>query len=282
VRIAIASGKGGTGKTTVAVSLAAVLAAENVPVTYADCDVEEPNGCIFLKPEIETSRRVTLPVPEVVMQNCNGCGLCSEICRFKAIINIGRQPLTFRDLCRGCGGCSLVCPQGAIVETEREIGRIEKGRAEAIRFVQGKLRIGEAMSPPLIREVKRAIPTDGVAILDSPPGATCPMVEALRGADLVLLVAEPTPFGLHDLRIAAETVMGMALPFGVIINRYGMGDDGVEAYCLKEGIEIVQKIPDDRRIAEAYSSGGLITEALPELGPLFLEVFDATKRMLRI
>jgi MinD superfamily P-loop ATPase len=263
MRIAIASGKGGTGKTIVATNLAATLAQQNHPVAFLDCDVEAPNGHIFLKPEIVHREAVSIPVPEVDEARCTRRNRCGEFCQYSAIVCLGTAVLTFPDLCHGCGGCSLVCPEGAIREVPRMIGEVEHGAAGALRFVQGRLRIGQALVPPVIRAVKRHLPRTGIAILDAPPGTSCPVVETIRDADFVLLVAEPTPFGRHDLRLAVETVRVVGLPHAVVLNRVGLGDDGVQQYCDRAGIPILLEIPDDRRIAETYSRGELAIRAVP-------------------
>lgn len=274
MRVAVASGKGGTGKTTVAVNLAVAAAGMSKGAAYIDCDVEEPNGHIFLKPAIEESETVTVPVPVVDDSRCTACGECGRICRFKAIVMILDEVLTFPELCHGCGGCSLVCPVEAITEKPREVGKIERGRARlrgggnggaarSLDFIHGILNVKEAMPTPVIREVKAKMPEKGLSIIDAPPGASCAMVESVRGVDYVLLVAEPTPFGLNDLAITVETVRELGLPAGVVVNRYGMGDDGVRNFCVNEGITILGEIQDDRRVAEIYSDGGLICEILP-------------------
>lgn len=262
--VAIASGKGGTGKTTVATNLAWVLAESGEDVTYLDCDVEEPNGHIFLKPKIEKTVTVTTPVPLVDESKCTACGECRDICQYSAIILLKDTVLTFPNLCHGCGGCELVCPTGAITESGREVGIIEEGVSGGVRFVAGKLRVGEAMSPPLIRRVKEMIPRDGISIIDAPPGTSCPVIQSVKNVDFVVLVTEPTPFGLYDLRLAVDMLRALGIPFGVVVNRAGMGDGSVFDYCRDEDIRVLLEIPDDRRIAEAYSRGVLAVDVLPE------------------
>jgi len=272
--VAVASGKGGTGKTTVATNLAHVAASDGRMVTYLDCDVEEPNGHIFLKPKIETTAPVFVPVPVVDEDKCTACGKCGEICQYSAIAVLGNTVLTFPNLCHGCGGCMLVCPVGAITEAGREVGVIEEGTAGDIRFVHGRLRIGEAMSTPLIREVKRRVPKDRLAIIDVPPGTSCPVIQSVRGSDYVVLVTEPTPFGLYDLDLAVGMLRVLNLPFGVVVNRADIGNEAVYDYCRSQCIEILLRIPDDRRIAEAYSRGHLASEALPEYREVFASLLE--------
>jgi MinD superfamily P-loop ATPase len=272
VILAVASGKGGTGKTTVATNLAKVCAAAGRPTQYIDCDVEEPNGHIFLKPQIDGREEVTVEVPQVDTAKCIGCGRCGEICQYSAIVCIGEKVLTFEQLCHSCGGCWLVCPAEAIERKPLRIGEIETGHAGPLGFVSGRLEIGHVRTPSLIRSVRRHIQSDGLAIVDVPPGTSCPVVAAIRGVDFVLLVTEPTPFGLNDLKLAVELVREMGLPFAVAINRDGIGNDQTQAYCKAEGIEIVASIPDDRRIAQAYSAGRMIVDALPEYTERFRDL----------
>jgi len=259
-KIAVASGKGGTGKTTVATNISATIASHGDQVAYLDCDVEAPNGHIFLKPIIQQRKTASIPVPDVDLDKCDSCGECGKVCQFSAIVVVKGTVLTFPELCHGCGGCSLACPIDAITEKDREIGTVEIGVAGSIRYVAGRLNIGEAMSPPLIRAVKDEMPQSGVVVIDSPPGTSCPVIEAIQGSDYVLLVTEPTPFGLNDLKLAVDTVRELSIPFGVIINRWGLGDDMVEEYCRNEQIPILVRIPDDRKIAELYSKGELLVE----------------------
>ena len=259
--LAIASGKGGTGKTTVAVNLARVFGSD---VRLLDCDVEEPNDHLFLKGSAREEETVSIPIPQVDESLCDGCGECSRFCQYHAIVSFGATPLIFPEMCHGCGGCAMVCPKKAIRERGHRIGIIETTRAGTITLIQGRLDVGVAMAPPLIRSLKAGLRNGTLAILDAPPGTSCPVITTLRDTDFVVLVTEPTPFGLHDLRLAVEMVREVGIPFGVVVNRMGIGDDRVHDYCRQEGIPILVEIPDDRRIAEAYSRGNLIVEALPE------------------
>jgi MinD superfamily P-loop ATPase len=267
--VSVASGKGGTGKTTVATSLATVLADR---AQLIDCDVEEPNCHVLMKPVITSSESVGLPVPVVDSQKCTVCGTCGEVCRFSAILPIGKQVLTFPELCHGCGGCSLLCPEKAITEQPRELGVIETGTCGPVQFVHGLLKIGEAMSPPLIRAVKAKINPARIAILDAPPGASCPVINTVTGSDYIIMVTEPTPFGFHDLKIAVEAVKELGIPLGVVINRAGVGDESVQEYCREEGIPILAEIPHDRRIAEGYARGNVLVATAPEYGKILADM----------
>jgi len=269
--ISIASGKGGTGKTTVATNLALSLDSN---VQLLDCDVEEPNAHLFLHPDIQEVKTVTTPVPKVDEAKCTLCGKCAEICQFKAIIVIGETVLPFPEMCHSCGGCMEVCPEKAITETGRELGIIEKGHRNGLEFVHGKLRVGEAMSPPLIRKVRSFTRPDMLTIIDAPPGTSCPVIAAMKGADFILMVTEPTPFGLHDLKLAVEAVKILGIPCGLVINRSDMGDDRVRAYAEQENLPVLMEIPFDRRIAEVYSRGELIIEAMPEWKAKFSELYS--------
>jgi len=277
MKIAIASGKGGTGKTTIATNLAHYTARLGQKVQYLDCDVEEPNGHIFLKPRINRSREVTVDVPQVDLEKCTGCGKCGEICQYGAIVSVKETVLTFEQLCHSCGGCMRICPADAIKPKPLNIGDIEFGKAGDVDFISGRLRIGSVRTPSLIKEVKKHIKEDRLAIIDVPPGTSCPVVEAVKGTDFVLLVTEPTPFGLNDLKLTVGLVREMNLPCAVVINRYGIGNDKVEEYCEAENIDIVLKLPDDRRIAEAYSSGKMMVNELPEFKNHFVDLTKAIK-----
>jgi MinD superfamily P-loop ATPase len=276
--VAIASGKGGTGKTTVAVNAARVFGA---PVLLLDCDVEEPNDHLFLRGDAVERDTFSIPVPRIDETLCDGCGECGKFCEYHAIVSFGTKPLVFPELCHACGGCAKVCPRRAITETDRRVGVIETAQSKLVTLVQGRLDVGVAMAPPLIRAV-RARARDGVpVILDAPPGTSCPVIAAIRGADCVVLVTEPTPFGLHDLTLAVDMVRELGMPFGVVVNRVGVGDDRVHVFCRERGIPVLLEIPDDRRIAEAYSRGELIVEALPEYRAAFSGLLDRAVSMMR-
>jgi len=274
--MAIASGKGGTGKTTVATNLARVASRKGWSIAYLDCDVEEPNGHIFLKPEITDRRPVGAVIPQVDAEKCTLCGECGELCQYSAIVRVGEKVLVYPELCHGCGGCSLVCPEDAITEGSREIGVVETGRAGTIQFAQGLLNVGEAMSPPLIRAVKSAAPPADLTILDAPPGTSCPVIETVRGADFVVLVTEPTPFGFHDLKLAVEMVRVLELPFAVVVNRAGLDGEEIRSYCTAQRIAILQEIPDDRKLAEAYSRGVIASDAWSEYESTFTRLLEST------
>ena len=282
MKLAIASGKGGTGKTTLATNLAVVAAELGRRVAYVDCDVEEPNGHLFLKPTIETREPVTLLVPQVLVDGCDRCGLCAQVCRYSALVWLGDKPLVFPELCHGCGGCALVCPKRTIIEVPREIGRVESGHAGPVQFVHGLLNVGEAKSPPVIRAVRAATPDVDWQIIDAPPGTSCPVVAAVRDCDFVLLVTEPTPFGLHDLTLAVETVRQIGVPLAVVINRADVGDDRVERYCTEEAIPVLRRIPDDRRVAEAYSRGDLMVTAVPELRAALVDLWKRLEHEMSV
>jgi MinD superfamily P-loop ATPase len=264
--LAVASGKGGTGKTTVSVNLAKVFGS---PVQLLDCDVEEPNSHLFLHGTLRDREIASIKVPEVDESRCDACGECGRFCQYHAIALLGSTPLIFPDLCHGCGGCEKVCPRGAISERDRRIGVVETLEADAVTLIQGRLDVGVAMAPPLIRAVKSRMQRGVPAILDAPPGTSCPVIATIRGADFVMLVTEPTPFGLHDLKLAVDMVKELGIPFGVVINRVGIGDDRVHTFCGENKIPVLLEIPDDRRIAEAYSWGEPVIDALPEYRSLF-------------
>jgi MinD superfamily P-loop ATPase len=278
MKIAIASGKGGTGKTTIATNLACSIARMGKTVQYLDCDVEEPNGHIFLNPDIEETQNVTIGVPEVDTEKCDGCGKCGQLCQYSAIICLKDKPLVFEQLCHSCGGCMLICPTDAITEKQNPIGYFDLGAADGVKFAQGRLNIGDIHTPSLIKHVKQNAINQGIVIVDAPPGTSCPIIEAVKGADFCLLVTEPTPFGLNDLKLAVGMVRELKLPFAVVINRGDLGDDRVQQYCDEENIEVVLEMPDDRRIAEAYSIGKMIIEVLPEYRNDFLRLYESVSK----
>jgi MinD superfamily P-loop ATPase len=279
--ISVASGKGGTGKTTIAVNLALALQPD-LPVQFLDCDVEEPNAHFFLKPQIEESREVLTPIPEIDDSLCAHCGRCAEVCSYNALAVVKSAIIVFSELCHGCGTCSLLCPEKAIQETGKRIGVVESGRAGDIQFIHGRLDIGQAMSPPLIRALKKGMDSGRTVIIDAPPGTSCPVVEALKKSDFCLLVTEPTPFGRHDLELAAGAAKEMNIPCGVVINRaaLGNGDGEVREYCAREGIPVLMSVPFDRKIAEAYSRGRTMIEAFPAYRSAFLSLFENIRRIL--
>ncbi|MDD3905742.1 MAG: ATP-binding protein [Candidatus Omnitrophica bacterium] len=280
--ISVASGKGGTGKTTIAVNMALSLS----NVQFLDCDVEEPNAHIFLKPEIEGRSSAFIPIPEVDEARCNACGKCREVCAYHAIAVIPPSNdakgsvLVFPHLCHGCGACSLLCPQKAIREVNKEIGVVEIGMSQDIQFVHGRLNVGEIMSPPLIRQVEDYINPAKTVIIDAPPGTSCPVIAAVKKSDYCILVTEPTPFGLNDLVLAVEVLRKLEIRFGVVINRSDIGDDKVDKYCQDNNISVLLRIPFDREIALLYSRGISLVQEKPEYKEKFQKMFAIiTKEM---
>lgn len=276
--ISVASGKGGTGKTTIAANMAYSINAE---VQLLDCDVEEPNAHLFLHPDFFREEKAFTPIPKVDERACTLCKKCMEICRFRAITVIGETVLTFPELCHGCGGCIEICPENAIREAGRELGIVEKGKRTNLSFVHGRLRIGEAMSPPLIRKVREQQESSGTIIIDAPPGTSCPVIASIKNTDFVIMVTEPTPFGLHDLKLGVEAVKLLGIPKGLVINRSDMGDDSVKQYAEQEELPVLMEIPFDRKIAELYSRGELMAEALPEWKNRFQDLFSRIESITR-
>jgi MinD superfamily P-loop ATPase len=274
MRIVVASGKGGTGKTTVATSLA-LVAGESV--RFLDCDVEAPNAALFLRPGLETRQEVGIQLPVVDESLCTHCGRCAEVCEFHAIAVIGKKTLIFSELCHGCGSCTLVCPEKAISERLDVMGVLEGGTTPTgLDFAQGVMNVGEPMAVPILRALKKWPPVRPfeIEIRDAPPGASCPVVETMRGADFILLVTEPTPFGLHDLKQVVGITHELGIPAGVVINRDGIGDNAVETYCAESRIPILMRIPMERRFAEAIASGQTLVAAAPEYRPLFQNLLE--------
>ncbi|MBZ0265406.1 ATP-binding protein [bacterium] len=272
MKIAIASGKGGTGKTTIAVNLAKNLAQQ---VQLVDCDVEEPNCHLFLHGDKTETEVVNLPMPEIITSRCDGCGECSDFCEFNALATFGGPPVIFPELCHACGGCRIVCTRKAIVEVDKRIGIIDSINVDKITFLQGVLDIGVQSAVALVDKLKQKNDPSIHTIFDAPPGTSCPVVATLQGVDYVLLVTEPTPFGLNDLKLAVLLVRELKIPFGVIVNRMGIGDRRVHEFCEKDAIPILMEIPDDRRIAEAYSKGHSIVDVFPEYQNRFKELSDS-------
>jgi MinD superfamily P-loop ATPase len=276
MRVVVASGKGGTGKTTIATSLA-LVAAERVPVRFLDCDVEAPNAGLFLHPELTNRQDVGILIPEVDQNLCSNCGKCAEVCQFHAIVNVKQQVLVFPELCHGCGSCTLICPEKAIHECLDVMGVLEGGQAEQeIDFAQGVINVGEPMAVPIIRELKRWKPysPELFEIRDAPPGASCPVVETLRNADFALLVTEPTPFGLHDLKQIVEVVRDLGIPAGVIINRDGIGNQEVATYCHGKELPILMRIPMQRQIAEAIAAGSTLVQISADYRASFGQLYE--------
>ncbi len=280
ITITVASGKGGTGKTLVATSLALSLPEE---VQFLDCDVEAPNSHIFLNPQWEEEFPTGLVVPRVNESVCTACGECNRVCEFKAIVVIVDKVLVFDELCHGCGACSYICPVDAISEIEKPIGIIRRGTGvNGIIFLQGLLNIGEPMATPIIRRLKReAIKDAMVTLRDAPPGTSCPVIESVEGSDFTILVTEPTPFGLNDLKLSVGVCRELNVPMGVIINRADAGDDRVQAYCKEENIPILMEIPLLREVAEGYAKGVPLVDILPEYRDKFQELFENIQREVR-
>ncbi|MFP4515566.1 MAG: 4Fe-4S binding protein [Desulfovibrionales bacterium] len=277
--LSVASGKGGTGKTTVAASLAAVWES---PVVAVDLDVEEPNLHLFLNPKITSRRTASMEIPVADETKCTFCRACAEICQFKAISVFGEVLLTFPEMCHGCGGCIAVCPEKALSPGSRSLGEVSQGYAGEIPFLMGKLRVGEAMSPPLMRAVKQDLGTllskqHRDVIVDAPPGVSCPAVSAVMDSDVIVLVTEPTPFGLYDFRLAYEAFSPMGKPLGAVVNRAGLGDPAVYEFCDKHNIPVLAEIPFERRIAEAYSRGTVLATVDADLTSLFVKLRDSIR-----
>jgi MinD superfamily P-loop ATPase len=283
MRIVVASGKGGTGKTTIATSLALSLAGDSsapLPI-FVDCDVEAPNAHLFLKPRLEQSQPVGIMIPVVDEACCTHCGKCAEVCAYHAIAVLGQKTLVFPQLCHGCGSCTALCPEKAISEVADQIGVIELGVAlPGIDFRRGLLDVGKPMSVPIIWELQKQVkPKPGqTVILDAPPGTSCPVVETMRGADYILLATEPTPFGLHDLRLAAEVAHELGIPTGVIVNRDNGLFPDLETFCFSNNLPILLRIPFDRMIARGTAQGKTLVDIRPEYGERFRQMFSQIEK----
>ena len=272
--ITIASGKGGTGKTTVAVNMA--LSLENVQLL--DCDVEEPNSHILLQPTIHEIKPVFTKIPVISEELCDYCGKCSAFCAYNALFVAPKTVMIFPEICHSCGGCILVCPKNAITEKERQIGVIKKGEANGVEIVYGELNVGEPMAVPLIREVKKQMKNNKTVVIDAPPGTACSLVASVYNSDYCILVTEPTPFGLHDLKITVQVLKELGIPIGVIINRAGIGDRKVHEYCEKEAISLLLEIPFSKKIAELYSRGIPFVTEMPSWKKKFQKLLDDIER----
>ncbi len=278
MKIGIASGKGGTGKTSVSCALAKALNIKNEKLNLLDCDVEEPNVHIFFDDKNVESEKYSVFVPAIDKEKCTLCLKCEDICQFNAILNIGDEISVFPEMCHSCKGCKIVCEDNAILDSSKELGEIKTFQKDNIKVIYGELRIGEPMAPPLIDAIQKRIDSEFLNIIDAPPGTSCPVISAVKNLDYVILVTEPTPFGLNDLILAVETIKILKIPFGIIINRSDIGDDRVLKYAKKENIEILMEIPDDRIIAENYSLGKTIVEARPEFIEKFYELYLNIKK----
>jgi MinD superfamily P-loop ATPase len=278
MKICVASGKGGTGKTTVATNLALSI---DEPVQLIDCDVEEPNAHLLLHPELEKTEPVYTEIPLINRALCTNCSACSQFCQFHAIFTTAEKILIFPELCHSCGGCAKVCPSKAITWEKYKIGTLHFSTVDDIELIYGELEIGKPMSVPIIKAAKKYMCQNGLIILDSPPGTSCPFVETVRGSDFCILVTEPTPFGLHDLKIAVEVLQRINVPFGVVVNRAGIGNAELYDYCKKEKITILLEIPYQRRIAELYSQGMPFSLELPEWPEKFQTLYKKIKELTK-
>lgn len=276
MKIAVASGKGGTGKTTVSIALAETIGRRAI---LLDCDVEEPNCHLFLDGKDGNICPVSVMVPDFYADKCTGCGKCAKVCRFNAIASLGKKMLIFPELCHSCGGCIIACPTDALYDSSMEIGSIVRRDTGIFSLISGRLNVGHALSVPLIRELKMCAEKDKINILDAPPGTACPMVNTVRDCDYVILVTEPTPFGLHDLSGAVDTLKTMDIPCGVIINRAEKDNSVTEIFCRENSIDILMKIPFSRKIAEGYASGKTLLQSMPELKTIFTGMLNKLRAL---
>lgn len=282
MRISVASGKGGTGKTLVATSLALSLIDLEEPIQLLDCDVEEPNAHIFFPIATISEHQVSLPIPKVNYNKCQYCGKCSEVCQFNAIALMKRTLVIFPDVCHSCGGCWHLCPSGALEPSPREVGHVSVNQAGPLRLVSGKLKLGTHISPPVVQAVRKMEDSEGIVIIDGPPGSSCPTMTAVADTDYCILVTEPTPFGLNDLSLAAEMLQVLGIPCGVIVNRDVLGNDLIDGYCQEKGLDILMRIPFQREIARSYAKGIPLVKSHPEWQEKFYQLYQKISQEVAI
>jgi MinD superfamily P-loop ATPase len=284
MKIAIASGKGGTGKTTLATNLAVLLSngVRQRPTVLADLDVEEPNSGIFLQGTTIHEQQVMKAIPRWIAEKCTFCNRCREVCHFNAIAVLPQSVLIFPELCHSCYACTGLCPEQALVMRDHHIGDLTHRKVNQLDFIEGKLNIGEQQAVPLIsRTVDYTLagfPEDAIFLFDAPPGTSCPVIEAVKKADFVVLVSEPTPFGLHDLKLSVRTMRKTGKHFGVVINRYGLGNKDIETFCRSEQVPVIGRIPNMPEIAKKYSQGELIIE-IPEIKREMLHIIARMEKL---
>jgi MinD superfamily P-loop ATPase len=284
--LSVASGKGGVGKTTIAVLLAKMMADQGFATAYIDCDVEAPNGHLLLKPTIETHKTITRLIPESDTVNCTGCGACETVCEFGAIVSLPQGVQVFPNLCLSCGACVTACPNNALHEVPHVVGELETGKAGSLHFVQGRLRPGEARNIPVIEAVVDCqFPDIDIIVRDAPPGTACPAVTAMEGSDLVLLVTDATPFGLHDLTLITETVRAIKLPAVALVNRSDIGDQRVFDFCHQNNLPSIATIPYSKTVSTAYSNGDMASvqsELEPQLAAFVQETINAIRKKAQV
>ena len=287
MNIAVLSGKGGTGKTLLSVNMAAT----SKSATYIDCDVEEPNGYLFFKPEEIVEENVSVKIPEVNKELCSGCRKCVDFCKFNALAFIKKAPIVFGDICHSCGGCSLLCPENAITEKDKVIGKIEKGKSQGIDIYTGILNTGEVSGVPIIEkllEETRKSSSNGeisnniegnekLSIIDCPPGSACIVMESIKDADFCVLVAEPTAFGAHNLEMVYELVSLFGKPFGVVLNKCLDGENPSEEFCKEKGIKILGRVPFEKELGELNSNAKIAARESERYNKLFKNILETVK-----
>lgn len=276
MNIAVLSGKGGTGKTLLSVNMAAA----SKSATYIDCDVEEPNGYLFFKPEEIVEENVSVKIPEVDKELCSGCRKCVDFCKFNALAFIKNAPIVFGDICHSCGGCSLLCPENAITEKDKVIGKIEKGKSQGIDVYTGILNTGEVSGVPIIEkllEENRATDNEKLSIIDCPPGSACIVMESIKDADFCVLVAEPTAFGVHNLEMVYELVSLFGKPFGVVLNKCLDGENPSEEFCKEKGIKILGRVPFEKELGELNSNAKIAARESERYNKLFKNILETVK-----